>query len=96
MTGKFGGVGQLECVGLQGWRNEQAIRRTCSGTRLILHCRPHSLLNLPGEIGDHAESWEDGSRTWGLNLLLQELMGQGVRFDIARPRLVEEGEIEAG
>jgi len=63
MAGQLGGLGPQNNV-----RNEQAIRRAGAGAGLVLSGGSYFLLDLPGEGGDPARSWEEGlgpcSRNW--------------------------------
>ena len=96
MTRNLGEMSPLEDEGPQSRGNKQAIVGIVAGTGLVLHGGPHSLFNLPGEGSKHARGRKDGNVSWDCIPLLLELVRQGIRFDVARPWSVGEGEVEAG
>ena len=82
VAGELGGVGPLQHLLPQGWRDEQAVWRAGAGTRLSLSRCSHPLLDVPGHRGDKTGPREDG--LWPLSRFLRslELPGQGVGFGI--------------
>ena len=95
MAGEPGSMPPLEYIGAEGSRNEQAVRGTGAGGRLILSGGPHLRLYFPGYRGDKAGGWNNGGSFNRLIGALEELSGESIRINIARSRAIGQSEIKA-
>ena len=77
----------LEHIGEEGSRNEQAVRGTGAGGRLIQSGSPHR--------GDKAGGWNYGGSFNCLVGALRELSGESIHYSITRSRAIGQSEIKA-
>ena len=95
MAGGPGNMPPLEHIGAEAGLNEQAVRGTGTGGRLIQSGGPHPLLYLQGDRGDEGGGWNNGG---GFNRLigaLGELWGESIRIDITRTRTIGQAEFSS-